>query len=172
MVSRDDRRRFLGATFCAGGCALVGPLATRLTGAEQAPKPKILDFRKLTCCCYECKPEVCQLLKASLSNEERHQLSPAQLRTLEEGKKKAQANWRERFKREFSTDEVFCFGCKAEPAKLGYAVKACDVRACVIGKGLVSCAHCRELADCQRQLWVNYPKFREHVLGLQKQALG
>jgi hypothetical protein len=159
MNAPNSRRTFLGTAACAGGCALLGALAKGADGEGQAPPKKSYDFDKLTYCCFACKPEQCPLLKASLNNDP-------------EGKKQTAAEWREKYKREFKPEEVFCFGCKVEPVRLGFNVKNCDVRACVIGKGLVSCAHCRELATCQKALWVNYPKFREHVLGVQKDVLG
>ena len=157
MTRSETRRRFLTTATCSGGCLLAPALARRgLFGAEGDTKP--YDFDKLTYCCYECKPEQCPLLKASLANDA-------------EGKKEIIAKWREKYGRDFTPDEVFCFGCKVEPARQGFAVRNCDVRACVVEKKLVSCAHCRELADCKRQLWVNYPKFREKVLEIQKQVL-
>jgi hypothetical protein len=159
MNAPNSRRRFLGATACAGGCALLGSLAAAGEGEGQAPSKKSYDFDKLTYCCFECTPERCPLLKASLSGDL-------------EARKDHISQWREKYKRQFKPEEVFCFGCKAEPAKLGFNVKACDVRTCVIAKGLTSCAHCRELVTCQRELWRKYPKFREHVLGIQKDVLG
>ena len=123
-------------------------------GRGEAP-----DFEKLTYCCYECKPEQCPLLKASLANDL-------------QVKQEFAAKWREKYGREFTAEEVFCFGCKVEPARQGYAVRSCDVRACVLEKKLVSCAHCRELADCKRALWLNYPDFRKAVLEIQKRVLG
>jgi hypothetical protein len=158
MIKTLSRRDFLGAAGCAGGCALLSSAAARVHGAQEASK-KTYDFDKLTYCCYECKPEACPLLKASLGNDL-------------EFKRKQAAQWSEKYKREFSPNEVFCFGCKVEAAKLGANVKACSVRACVIGKGLVSCAHCRELTTCKQPLWISYPKFRERVLGIQKDVLG
>jgi hypothetical protein len=152
------RRTFLGSAACTGGCALLASATASLHGAEEAPK-KTHDFEKLTFCCFECRPELCPLLEASLGND------------LEYKKKEAE-EWRKKYKRTFAVDEVFCFGCKTEFEKQGANIKACTVRACVVGKGLVSCAHCRDLAACQQSLWVNYPKFRERVLGIQKDVLG
>jgi hypothetical protein len=134
MIRIQNRREFMEATACTGGCLLLGPLASRAGADSGGAQKKTYDFSKLTYCCYECKPDQCPLLKASLANDLEY-------------KKKEAAKWRERYRREFTLDEVFCLGCKVEPAKQAYNIKACDVRSCVIEKGLVSCAHCRELAD-------------------------
>ncbi len=156
-----SRRSFLETTTLCGGCLLAAGLASRAAAEETAApaESKAPDFEKLTYCCYECDPKQCPLLKASLANDL-------------EVKKEFAGKWKDRYGRDFTPEEVFCFGCKVEPARQGYAVRNCDVRACVLERKLVSCAHCPELAGCQRRLWVNYPKFREHVLGIQRQVLG
>ena len=149
------RRGFLGAAGILGGCVAVCPLARAARGADEAdPPPETLpDFEKLTYCCFECTTELCPLLKASLEND------------LEYKREKA-AEWKEKYGRDFPLEEVYCFGCKVEPACQGEGVKRCDARACVIDRKLVSCAHCDELPTCQRDLWVNFPAFRKHVLGI------
>jgi hypothetical protein len=160
MSKIQNRREFLGAAACTGSCLLLGSFVPRAGAAPaKAEGEKTYDFDTLAYCCYECRPERCPIGKASLSND------------LEE-KKKIAVKWREKHGREFSAEEVFCFGCKVEPAKMGFNVKSCDVRACVLAKGIVSCAHCRDLEDCRRSLWINYPKFRDHVLAIQKNVLG
>jgi hypothetical protein len=158
MSRIQNRREFIEAGTLTSGCVLLGCLASRVRAADETPK-KSYDFDELTYCCYECKAEQCPLLEASLGNDLEY-------------KKGEAAKWREKYQREFSFDEVFCFGCKVESGRLGFNVKSCVVRACVLGKGLVSCAHCGELAACQKPLWTNYPKFREQVLGIQKDIRG
>jgi hypothetical protein len=158
MTKIQNRREFIGAA-CGAGCLALCASGLRAETPSGEGEKKKHDFAKLTYCCFECREDRCPLLKATLSNEV-------------ELKQREAAKWRERYGREFAADEVFCYGCKVEPAKQAYNTKACDVRACVIKKGLVSCAHCRELVECQRKLWVNYPKFREAVLAIQKDVLG
>jgi hypothetical protein len=158
MSPLQNRRDFLGTAACTGSCMLLACFTARTLGADAtADAKKTYDFDKLTYCCFECDRTQCPLLEASLSNDL-------------EAKKKQAAVWREKFGREFSPEEVFCFGCKVEPARQGFAVKHCDARQCVIDKKLISCAHCPELKDCARKLWANYPKFREHVLAIQKEG--
>ncbi len=159
MSTDQNRRDFLGTAACAGCCALLSSLTAPARGAESAGEKKAHDFDKLAYCCYECDRKRCSLLEASLTDDL-------------EAKRKRAAFWREKLGREFTPAEVFCFGCKAEPERLGFNVKSCDVRQCVLEKKLISCAHCRALTDCSRKLWVDYPKFREQVLAIQKDVLG
>jgi hypothetical protein len=160
MEKSTTRREFLEVAGMVGGCLACCPLARSANGADATPASEtaLPDFEKLTYCCYECSPKRCPLLKASLGNDL-------------ELKRKTAAEWKTKYGRDFSPEEVFCFGCKVEPARQGEMVKRCDVRACVIDRKLISCAHCGELATCPRRLWVDYPKFREHVLGIRKALL-
>jgi hypothetical protein len=157
MREKIDRRGFLGAGVVGGSCVVLCPLARLARGADadeaDPPPEKLPDFDQLTYCCFECTPEMCPLLKASLENDL-------------EFKREQAAKWKKKYGRDFSLDEVFCFGCKVEPARQGEGVKRCSARVCVIERGLTSCAHCAELPTCQRNLWVDYPAFRKHVLGI------
>lgn len=39
----------------------------------------------------------------------------------------------------------------------------CPVRACVIEKGYDACIQCDELANCDKELWIKFPKFHKKV---------
>lgn len=56
-----------------------------------------------------------------------------------------------------------CGGCRANNSL------TCTTRACAIAKGLLSCAHCSELANCNKELWINYPGQRQFALAKQKE---
>ncbi|MBN1925240.1 MAG: T9SS type A sorting domain-containing protein [Prolixibacteraceae bacterium] len=63
--------------------------------------------------------------------------------------------------------EAACPGCRSDQP---YGqLDACTVRICVQEKGLPSCAHCADLATCNKKLWVNYPGQRTFALQKQKQ---
>ena len=47
-----------------------------------------------------------------------------------------------------------CIGCRDD--NTGFPA-TCTVKNCVIAKELPSCAHCSELATCDKDLWINYP---------------
>jgi hypothetical protein len=51
-------------------------------------------------------------------------------------------------------------------------VKACTVRKCATGKGYDCCIECKELTACDKELWKNFPKFKERVIEAQKNFFG
>jgi hypothetical protein len=160
MIPAKTRRDFLATTACSGACLLASAVAS---GAQEGAKPggrgEARDLDSLSYCCAECTPERCPFFKATLTDDREFKLKVA-------------AGWQKKFGRSFSPEEVFCFGCKAPLEKRNHGVRACTVRACVVDKNLASCAHCRDLTTCQKELWINYPKLREKALEIQKQVLG
>ena len=60
------------------------------------------------------------------------------------------AQWREAFDApEITADSIICDGCLTdEGRKCGHCFE-CEIRACVIGRGLANCAHCSDYA-CDR----------------------
>ena len=171
MTTTTSRRGFLEAAGVAGGCLVLCPLLRddeAVAGAATSTSA-LPDFSKLTYCCFECKPEQCPTLKATLAND------PAgKAKQLEQWREKQPAKvaaWEKAKGRAMTADDVFCHGCREEGDRLGPVAQGCTTRACVIERKLVSCAHCDELETCQKELWVNYPKFREQVLGIRKALL-
>jgi hypothetical protein len=148
-------------------CPLLrGDEAAAGTGAAV---PALPDFSRLTYCCYECTPEQCPTLKATLAND-----TAAKAKQLEVWRDKQAdkvAAWEKEKGRAMTVEDVFCYGCKEEGARLSPVAAQCTARACVIERKLVSCAHCDELETCQKELWVSFPKFRTHVLGIRKALL-
>jgi len=154
MKQEIKRREFLSGCLKAGAaCAVLsagGNLLAMTTSPDEKPDPKKLEY-----CGYKC-PDDCPLKKGTLENNI-------------ELKKKAYAEFgmKEKYKIDFDADKIFCYGCKSPGKPLGPAVKECTVRKCVISKGFDCCIECNTLALCDKQLWKDFPKLRDHVLGLQ-----
>jgi hypothetical protein len=157
MKTEFKRRDFIttcfkaGVTCCALQCGVV------LTGQDPAkeqdlkPDPKNLEY-----CGYKCPPD-CTLKKGTLENNI-------------DMKKKAytEFKFKEKYGIEFDADKVFCYGCKIKDKPLSMPVNACTVRKCVIEKGYECCIQCEGLAKCDKELWTNFPRFRETVIAMQK----
>ena len=70
MTRTTSRRRFLETAGVAGGCLTLRPLLRGDEAVVGATSTSALpDFTKLTYCCYECRPEQCPTLKATLAND-------------------------------------------------------------------------------------------------------
>ncbi len=154
MKNNLTRRHFLVQGSQAGvSCCLLmyGSELLAFTGSHD----EIPDLKELTYCGFKCTME-CALLKGTLNNDE-------------DLKKKAYEDWgmKERFGMDFDPEQVFCYGCKNEEQVKGSAVKKCTVRACAIEKEHECCIQCKELADCDEELWMGFPQFREKVLEMQ-----
>ena len=117
------------------------------------------DPKKLNYCGYTC-PNGCEFRKASLEN------NPAL-------KKKAYETWNieKRYGISFEADKVFCYGCKIEDKPAGVVTANCTVRSCAIEKELDACIECKELKNCDKELWDLFPDFHKQVIALQKQYL-
>jgi hypothetical protein len=157
MKKEIKRREFVSACLKAGAaCCAISYGADLYAGnlllrQENKPDPKNLEY-----CGYKC-PAECPLKKGTLENNI-------------ELKKKAYADFKfkEKYNIEFDAEKVFCYGCKIKDKPLSMPVKACTVRSCVISKGYDCCIQCDELAKCDKELWTNFPKFKEAVIGMQK----
>lgn len=115
-----------------------------------------IDPKKLNFCGYVC-PQSCLLLKGTTDNNA-------------EIKRKGYETFKikEKFGIEFDADKIFCWGCKPVDKPLGITVKGCTVRNCAIGKGVDCCIECNELSACNKELWTNFPKFKEKMVETQK----
>jgi hypothetical protein len=165
MKSKLNRREFLikGSRAGMSACALM--FCAKLPAKGGSPqsteekKKEILDPKKLNYCGYKC-PADCPFLKASVKND-------AEL------KKKAYDMWKikERFGVDFDPEKIFCFGCKTTDKPEGIVLKKCTVRTCAMEKKLDCCIECTELVACEKDLWKRFPKFKEKVIGMQKEYL-
>jgi hypothetical protein len=88
-------------------------------------------------------------------------------------KKKAfeQFKMKEKLGIDFDPEKVFCWGCKVKDKPLSNTLNACTVRKCVIEKKYESCIQCNGLKTCEMELWKEYPKFKEKVIGMQEKYL-
>jgi hypothetical protein len=158
MKTELKRREFL-SKFCNAGiacCALmVSPKIFGSQGANFLNDDEI-DPKKLEFCGYKC-PADCPLKKGTVENNV-------------ELKKKAYETFKikEKYGVEFDPDKIFCWGCKSGDKPLGIAVKNCTVRSCAISKGYDCCIECNDLLSCKKELWDNFPKFKDKVIEMQK----
>jgi hypothetical protein len=154
MKKNLTRRHFLvqGSQVGVSCCLLMcGGKLFAFTGSHD----EILDLKELTYCGFKCTME-CTLLNGTLNNDEYL-------------KKKAYKDWgmKERFGMDFDPELVFCYGCKNEEQVKGPVVKKCTVWACAIEKEHECCIQCKGLSDCDEELWMGFPQFREKVLEMQ-----
>jgi hypothetical protein len=156
MKTEIKRRDFVTKCFKAGvtGCAfLYGNSLLARDSVKQVQKP---DFKSLTYCGYKCTVE-CTLYRATIQNN-----NELKKKAFEEFKMK------EKFNIDFDAEKVFCYGCKPKDKPLSLGVSACTVRKCAIEKGFDCCIECTGLAACDKELWKNFPQFKEKVIEMQK----
>jgi len=154
MENQFNRRKFVTASAFMG-CALFvsGKLSAFNNFAHL--QNEIPDPKKLNYCGYTC-PKDCQFLEASLKNDT-------------ELKKKAYETWhiKERYNVDFDAGKIFCFGCKNSDKPAGVVMQNCTVRSCAINKKFDSCVECKELKDCDKDLWTRFPDFKKEVIKMQ-----
>ena len=159
MPKQIRRREFLIKGSCAGiaCCALLmsakaSSFGKLLTIAEDEP----IDPKRLNYCGYTC-PSDCKFLIASVKNDP-------------ELKKEAYTIWKikEKYNIDFDPETIFCYGCKNTEKPEGVVLKNCTVRKCALSKGLNCCIECSELSGCTKELWSQFPDFRQYVIELQK----
>jgi hypothetical protein len=158
MKTNLKRRDFLTKCVKAGvaGCAL---LSSGNLFAQDPVKLKKSDLKNLTYCGFTCNNQ-CTLYKATMENS-----MELKMKAFKEFK------WKEKFNVDFDPDKIFCYGCKPKDKPLSINVKACTVRKCTIEKGYDSCIECTGLNACDKDLWKNFPKFKEHIVEIQKKYL-
>jgi hypothetical protein len=156
MEKKLTRRGFLvrGSQAGISGCLLLcgGKLLAMHASGKDLP-----DLKALTYCGYQCGLE-CILLKGTQNNDP-------------DLKKQAYKEWgmKEKYGVEFDPEQIFCYGCKTEEKPKSLVLRNCTVRACAIEKKHECCIQCKELADCDEELWMRFPTFREKVLEMQQE---
>jgi len=156
MKTELKRRDFVTRCFKAGvaGCALFyGSSLLAQDPVKQQLKKS--DLKNFTYCGFKCTTQ-CTLYKATIENSN-------------ELKKKAyeEFKWKEKFNLNFDPDKVFCFGCKPKDRPLSINVNVCTARKCAIEKGFDCCIECKGLTACDKELWKNFPQFKENVIKMQ-----
>jgi hypothetical protein len=163
MLSPLPRREFfkrLGqfGVACAG-CALAYRLGAESAAGPGVPAaaPKLTSLKTRAYCGLICG-DWCQLFTATKTGD------PAAKRAVYDSWK-----WKEKFGVEFDPHQVFCHGCKAPGKPVNVAHARCTVLKCSAGRRFDSCLQCRRLAECDQELWKNYPDFRQQMLKLQQE---
>ena len=150
-----SRRTFIARSCraCVACCFMMGSGKLMAVHGTDDERP---DPDKYTFCGYKCTPE-CPLLMATQENDN-------------DLKKKTFEDWKieEKHGISFDPEEFFCHGCKNEDKPKGFIVSKCTIIPCAREKGFDCCFQCKELANCEKELWEHYPKHREYVLNLQK----
>jgi hypothetical protein len=161
MRSPLPRREFLRlfgqfGVVCACGGMAVRLAAEQTQAGEPAPKKKLPELKTLAYCGLICDDR-CPLYKATRTND-----AAAKQKVYEEWK------WKEKFGIEFNPDQVFCHGCKAPGKPENIPHSRCTVLKCSAARGFDSCVQCQKLADCDKELWKNYPDFHQQMVKLQQ----
>ena len=154
MNKKTDRRKFIKKSSSLGVACCVLPALSNLSFAMHDDKP---DLTKRTYCGYRCTIKDCKLLRGTKENN-----IALKKESYTEGK------WKEKYGIDFSDKDVFCHGCKPEDNNLPINIKQCTVRECALSKNIEACIECKELTDCNKELWVDFPKFKQRVLKLQE----
>jgi hypothetical protein len=161
MLSPLPRREFLKllsqlGVACACGAAAVRLAAEEVKTNEPAAAKKLPELKTRAYCGLVCG-DWCELFRATKADD------PAAKRAVY-----AKWKWKEKFGVEFDPSQVFCYGCKAAGRPVNIAHSRCTVLKCSVERGLESCLQCKQLAECDKELWKNYPEFRKKMVELQQ----
>jgi hypothetical protein len=152
MKTDLKRRDFLAGCVKAGfSCCALMYAPNLFAHIDDKPDPKKLNY-----CGYTCSAE-CPMYKATTENNT-------------ELKRKAYEDFKikEKFGIDFDPDKIFCWGCKVTDKPVSMTVDKCTVRKCAIEKGFECCIQCAGLQACDKELWISYPQFKQHMVELQK----
>jgi hypothetical protein len=160
MLSPLLRRDFLKLCGQFGIACACGATAVRLAAEEAkttgpAAAKKLPELKTRAYCGLICG-DWCELFKATKAND-----------VAAKREVYAKWRWKEKFGVEFDPDQVFCHGCKAPGKPENIAHAKCTVLKCSVERGLESCLQCKKLAECDKELWKNYPDFHKKMVELQ-----
>jgi len=156
LPRREFLRRLGQFGVACAGCALASRLSAEETPPAAPAARKLPALKDRAYCGLVCG-DWCELWRATRSDD------PAAKRAVYEKWK-----WKEKFGIEFAPDQMFCHGCKAPGKPVNVAHARCTVLQCSAGRGFDSCLQCRRLAECDKDLWKNYPDFRGKMVKLQQ----
>ena len=152
----ENRRKFLkGVLGISAGLVAITKLNAANYYSTATLRP---DIDAMSYCCLKCGPE-CKIFNATLNND----LSV---------KKEIAEGWTKEFGTPFTTDDVFCYGCKVEGKPQNKAMVKCTVRICAKEKQIKSCSICADLEKCNKDLWAKWPGLKENVLKTRKELNG
>lgn len=143
------RREFLKKG--VGCCVVLAGTTSFVFASDEKPNPKELSY-----CGYKC-PDDCKMYLAGKSDDEAL-------------KKEAFQTWKasEVYGVEYSPEIVFCEKCKGTDNPQSLILTKCTVRNCAIERGYDCCIECDGLAACEKNLWTNFPKFKQKVIEMQE----
>ena len=81
--------------------------------------------------------EKCEARKATLNDDEELRVRVAR-------------EWSELNHVTITPEMINCTGCRTPGAKTPYCEYLCPIRQCAAGKGIETCASCREMAECEK----------------------
>ena len=148
-MEKLGRRDFLEAG-AVGACLMLCPMLVRRGAAEGEAAATYVFDETMGYCCAECTPEKCKWIGNDM-----------------EWKKQKAAELSEKYGRAIKAEEITCSRCRIPANRTPEAIGGCAIRKCVIERNLLSCAHCRELPECQRA----NPVTRERALAIQRVVL-
>lgn len=107
----------------------------------------------IACCGLDC--EQCDARIATLNDDNDLREKTAQL-------------WSKLNDAPITTEMINCMGCRTDGVKTFYCDSMCEIRKCVLEKGLVTCADCLELECCQMvgAVLANSPNAWENLRGI------
>jgi hypothetical protein len=156
MNKKQTRREFVHKSSALGLACGAFALCPRFNLLGNILQDEVPDPKKLNYCGYVC-PSDCPMYVATIENDT-------------EKKKEAYTMWKieERFGVAFDPEVIFCYGCKNQDKPEGVVLKNCTVRDCAIEKGYDCCIECKDLSDCDLDLWKRFPEFHKNVIEMQK----
>ncbi len=157
MKNEINRRRFVKTAGFTGCALFLTSVFNPLNALNINPnKSEIPDPYKLNYCGYKC-PGDCQMLKSTQDND---------IKLKSEAYKSFKI--KETYGEEFNEKNIFCWGCKTPGKPEGIIVSNCEVKKCVLGKGLNCCIECNALDNCEKEIWKKFPGHYKQVLEMQK----
>ena len=161
MKTSEKRRSFLiqSGRACLACMGLLAVRGLQSGVAETSVPSEDIDLKKLAYCSFDC-PGNCELMKATLEND-----AELKKKVFEE------KNISGKYKIAFKAEDFFCYGCKTRNKPEGLVLKKCTVRQCARNKGLDSCVQCSHLLSCEKELWMEFPEFKQSVIGKRRAYL-
>ncbi len=157
MNTQQSRRDFLrqslsvgtGLVCCCANLSCRSKSKQRPSRASNVAQTEMIheDFSELSYCCIRCD-EQCEIFAATKNNDQ-------------QSKARIASRWSEKFGKAFKSQDVACYGCKAENMPVSYYATLCSLRKCARDRRVITCAHCDDFPSCQKDSWTKWPSLRE-----------
>ncbi len=156
MKKKQTRREFLTKGCQLGFACGAFAFCPKLFMQDSVLQDEVPDPKKLNYCGYVC-PSDCPMYAATIGDDDDKKKEAYDLFKIEERHGVA-----------FDPEQIFCYGCKTEDKPAGIVVNRCTVRLCAIENGYDCCIECKNLSDCELDLWKWFPEFHKNVIEMQK----